>query len=142
EIDALHHNNTWTLVPLPQDHLIAGSKWVYRIKQNPDGSISKFKSRLVAQGFSQIYEIDSNKTHAPVVKIKTVQTLLAVSQLLHLEVVQIDVDSAYLYGVIDAEIYMEQPEGFEITGPNREELVCKLNKSLYGLKQAGRIWNL
>jgi hypothetical protein len=141
EINALNRNKTWILVPPPPNRKILGSKWVFRIKQNPDGSIEKRKSRLVAQGNKQEYLLEFKETFSPVIKMKGLRTMFAVAQIKGYEIIQLDVNSAYLYGPIDIEIYMRQPEGFKKKGPNGEILVCKLKKSLYGLKQAGRIWN-
>jgi len=96
------------------------------------------KARLVARGFSQIYGVDYLDTYAPVVKLASIRILLAIAAIYGLEIHQMDVVTAFLAGDLEEEIYMEQPEGFEVGG---NDFVCKLRKSLYGLKQAPRVWN-
>ncbi|KAF5094301.1 hypothetical protein DV451_005044 [Geotrichum candidum] len=139
EIDSLMLNNTWTLVKSPPGRKAIGSKWVFKVKENVDGSIDRYKARLVAQGFSQIEGIDYNETFAPVVRYETVRLLFAISAQFQMLVHHMDVTTAFLNGDLSEEIYMKQPKGFEEKG--HEDLVCKLNKSLYGLKQAPSCWN-
>ncbi|KAI3494496.1 hypothetical protein L1887_40744 [Cichorium endivia] len=119
EMDALRHNQTWTLVPRPDNHNVVGCKWLFRTKYHADGSIERLKARLVAQGFSQIPGLDFSQTFSPV---------------LH----QLDVNNAFLHGDLSERVYMEQPPGFQ--DPNFPNHVCRLNKALYGLKQAPRAW--
>ena len=116
-----------------------GNKWVFKIKCNENGEISKFKARLVAQGFSQRYGVDYDEVFAPVVKQATIRTLLTIAGENNLLVKQFDFKTAFLNGDIKETIYMKQPKGFVIDG--EKEKVCKLNKSLYGLKQAAKWWN-
>ena len=139
EIESVLKNRTWDLVDLPPDKTAIGSKWVFKTKRNADGTINKHKARLVAQGYAQQHGIDYEETFAPVVKYVSLRTVLAIANQHNMEVHQMDVNSAYLNGDIDAEIYMKQPEGF--IDPNNPHKVCKLRKGLYGLKQGGRIWN-
>ena len=139
EMDSLIKNGTWELTDLPAGKSVIGSKWVFKTKINPDGTFSKFKSRLVAQGFSQRQGIDYNEVFAPVVKHESLRTFFAIANQYDLEVHQMDVNSAYLNGDIDAEVYMKQPEGY--VDPNHPNKVCKLRKGLYGLKQGARCWN-
>ena len=127
------------LVDLPAGKFVIGSKWVFKTKINPDGSLSKYKSRLVAQGYSQKQGIDYTEVFAPVVKHESLRTLLAIANQFDMDVHQMDVNSAYLNGDIDADIYMKQPEGY--IDPNHPNKVCKLRKGLYGLKQGARCWN-
>ena len=139
EIASLTQNETWDLVDLPAGKSVIGSKWVFKTKVNPDGTFSKYKSRLVAQGYSQKQGIDYTEVFAPVVKHESLRTLLALANQYGWDVHQMDVNSAYLNGDIDADIYMKQPEGY--VDPNHPNKVCKLRKGLYGLKQGARCWN-
>jgi hypothetical protein len=127
---------TWELVDPPPGANILGSKWVFALKQNPDGTLERFKARLVAQGFGQKEGVDYDETFASTAGRATVRLFLAMvcAQGMHLH--QMDVSTAFLYGAVDKEIYMKQPPGYE-DGSGR---VCKLLKSIYGLKQAPRIW--
>ncbi len=139
EYEALTANKTWELTELPRDRKAIKNKWVYKIKQNADGSIARYKARLVAKGFTQKEGIDFNETFAPVVKITTLRTMLALATLKSYNVKQMDISIAFLHADVEEELYMEQPKGFEQSG--KEQLVCRLKKSLYGLKQSGRNWN-
>ena len=138
EMDALLHNETWTLIPSPPAANILGCKWVYRIKRKADGSVERFKARLVAKGFNQQEGVDFSETFCPVVKPTTVRMVLsiAVSRGWHLR--QIDVQNAFLHGFIDEHVFMAQPPGFQ--HPQYPRHVCKLQKSIYGLRQAPRAW--
>jgi hypothetical protein len=140
EYNSLLENNTWTLTELPEDCKPIGCKWVYKKKFKSDGSIERFKARLVAQGFSQQEGIDYNETFAPVVKYKSLRILLAIVANLDLELHQLDVETAFLNASIQETVYMKQPKGF-FKGNKNQQLVCKLNKTLYGTKQASREWN-
>ena len=139
EMESVLKNKTWELVDLPPGKNAIGSKWVFKTKLNADGSINKYKARFVAQGYAQQHGIDYEETFAPVVKYVSLRTVLAIANQYNMEVHQMDVNSAYLNGDIDAEIYMKQPEGY--VDPDNPRKVCKLRKGLYGLKQGGRIWN-
>lgn len=132
---------TWTLQPRKPGDKIIGSMWSYKIKENADGSIDKMKSRLVARGDQQASSSYSD-IFAPVIKFVTLRILLAIACVMDWDLTQIDIGNAYCNAVVtDDNILMRQPPGFEQRGPNGEELVCRLRKSLYGLKQAGREWN-
>jgi histone deacetylase 1/2 len=137
EYDALLRNKTWTLVPPPAHKQPIGCKWVFRVKENPDGTIHKHKARLVAKGFHQQAGTDFSETFSPVVKPVTVKTVLTMAVSNRWPIQQIDVNNAFLNGVLEEEVYMQQPQGFEVSD---KTLVCKLNKALYGLKQAPRAW--
>ena len=139
EMSSLTQNKTWDLVDLPAGKSVIGCKWVFKTKVNPDGTFSKYKSRLVAQGYSQKQGIDYTEVFAPVVKHESLRTLLAMANQYDLDVHQMDVNSAYLNGDIDADIFMKQPEGY--VDPSNPNKVCKLRKGLYGLKQGARCWN-
>ena len=137
EFDSLVLNKTWYLVNPPPNRKILTNKWIFKIKRNENNEIDRFKARLVVRGFTQIENIDYNEIFSPVVRFDTIRIILTVSSILDLQLCQFDVKTAFLYGKIDTDIYMYQPEGFD-DGSGR---VCKLNKSLYGLKQASRCWN-
>ena len=135
EMDALSKNGTWELVDLPPSRKAVKSKWVFKLKA--DG---RFRARLVAKGFTQVPGIDFDETFSPVARFESLRLLLALAALEDWEIHQMDVKSAFLNGVLDEEIYMEQPQGFIVTG--QETKVCRLKKAIYGLKQASRAWNL
>ena len=137
EMKSLISNNTWELNELPMGKKALHKKWVYRVKEEHDGS-KRHKVRLVVKGFQQKEGIDYIDIFSPVVKLTTIQSVLSIvaAEGLHLE--QLDVKTAFLHGDLEEEIYMQQPDGFSMKG--KENLVCKLKKSLYGLKQAPRQW--
>lgn len=139
EMNSLKENNTFTLTTLPEGKRAVGGRWVYAIKENPDGRV--YKARYVAKGYSQVAGIDYNETFSPTADITSVRVLMQLAAQYNLKLHQMDVKTAYLHAPIDCEIYMKQPEGFEVESKTGEELVCKLSKSLYGLKQSGRNWN-
>ncbi|GAB2299331.1 hypothetical protein Dimus_038555 [Dionaea muscipula] len=137
EIQALQANRTWSLVPLPQGQHPIGCKWVFKIKYHSDGTIERYKARLVTKGFDQREGIDYKDTFAPVAKLVTVRCLLAVAVVGHWSLHQMDVQNAFLHGELLEEVYMLPPPGYRRQGEN---LVYRLHKSLYGLKQASRSW--
>eukprot|EP00253_Pinus_taeda_P004283 PITA_04283 len=126
-------NDTCDLVPLPKGQKLVRCKWVYRTKYGPDWKVDKDKACLVAKGFSQVEGIDYTETFSPVAKMNSVHLVLSLVASFKGEVHQMDVKSAFLHGHLHEEIYMEQPIGFIQTDSN---LVCRLKKSFYGLKQA------
>lgn len=134
EFNSLERNHTWDLVPLPKGRKLVRCKWIYRTKFAADGSVDKYKARLVEKGFSQVPGVDYSETFALVAKMNFIRLVLAIAATHHWEVHQMDVKSAFLHGDLQEEIYMEQPQGF-VQDPS---LVCRLRKSLYGLKQAPR----
>jgi hypothetical protein len=138
EYNALLENKTWHLVPPSSNKNIIDCKWVYRIKKRADGSIDRYKARLVTKGFKQRYEIDYEDTFSPMVKIATIRTVLALSVSRGWSLWQLDVKNAFLHGVLEEEVFIKQPSGFE--NPHAPHHICKLDKALYGLKQAPRVW--
>lgn len=140
EVKSLEEKMVWKIVTKPANKKLIKSKWVFAYKTDQEDYIIRFKARLVAQGFSQIEGEDYNETFAPVVKIRSVRLLLALALHHDLHIEQLDVETAYLYGDLQIPNYMKMPPGFEKFTPNGEELVCKLEKSLYGLHQSGREW--
>nr|GEV58100.1 zinc finger, CCHC-type [Tanacetum cinerariifolium] len=139
EIDFIMHNDTWELTDLPPGCKALGCKWILKRKIKVDGSIDKYKARLVIQGFRQKEGIDFFDTYALVARISTIRLVLALAAIHDLVIHQMDVKTAFLNGDLDEEIYIKQPEGFVMHG--HESKVCKLKKSLYGLKQAPKQWH-
>nr|KAJ0220468.1 hypothetical protein LSAT_V11C200058650 [Lactuca sativa] len=139
EIDSIMHNNTWVLSNLPPGGKTLGCKWTLKRKMKVDGTIDKYKAKLVIQGFRQKEGIDFFDTYAPVARISTIRLLLALVAIDNLVIHQMDVKTTFLNGDLDEEIYMKQPEGFVM--PGNEHKVCKLKKSLYGLKQEPKQWH-
>ena len=134
----IEKNGTWQLVQRPLDRKVIGVKWVFRTKLNADGSINKYKARLVVKGYAQIFGVDFSETFAPVARLDTIRLLLAVAAQKGQKVFQLDVKSAFLNGFLKEEIFVEQPDGFVVQG--QEDKVYVLKKALYGLKQAPRAW--
>jgi hypothetical protein len=138
EMAALEANHTWTLLPRPPGKSTVGCRWVFTIKVGPDGQVDRLKARLVAKGYTQIYGLDYGDTFSPVAKMASVRLFLAMAAIRHWPLYQLDIKNAFLHGDLEEEIYMEQPPGFVAQGESGK--VCRLQKSLYGLKQSPRAW--
>lgn len=138
EVQALENNTIWILTRLPYGKNPVGCKWIFTVKYKFDGSIDRFKARLVAKGFTQSYGINYQETFAPVAKLNIVLVLpsLAINQDWPLH--QLDVKNTFLNRDLEEEVYMIIPLGLE--NRSNQNLVCKLKKSLYGLKQSPRTW--
>jgi hypothetical protein len=139
EMAALDANRTWELVPLPEGKKAIGCKWVYKMKHNSDGSISKYKVRLVAKGYAQTHGIYYEERFALVTKMATVKTVIVVAASRGWVLRQMDVKNAFLHGELQEEVYLDQPPGYE--DMSHPDYVCRLHKTLYGLKQALRAWH-
>jgi hypothetical protein len=138
EYGALMRNKTWTLVPPQPGRNVIDCKWVYKIKHKADGSVDRHKARLVAKGFKQRLGIDYDDTFSPVVKPATIRLILSLAVSHGWVLRQLDVQNAFLHGILEEDVYMKQPPGF--VSPDFPSYHCKLDKALYGLKQAPRAW--
>ncbi|KAI1004161.1 hypothetical protein K3495_g4052 [Podosphaera aphanis] len=138
EIKQLLENNTWREDVPPEGSTLVTSKWVFTVKLKPDGTIERFKARLVARGFSQQYDIDYTETFAPTVRMATLRTFLALVACEDLECYHYNIKNAFTESKLDEEIWMKVPKGIERTKPG---IALRLMRSLYGLKQAARDWN-
>ena len=135
EMSSFKENNVWDIVPRPAGRKVVGGRWVCKIKRDAQGEIERFKARYVAKGFTQIQGLDYDETFAPVVRFDSLRLLLAISAAKKWKPRQLDIKTAFLYGILNEEIYMELPEGYRIGNH-----VAKLNRCIYGLKQSPRNW--
>ncbi|KAG7536804.1 Ribonuclease H-like superfamily [Arabidopsis suecica] len=138
EMNSIEKNQTWSLVSLPDGAKANGVKWIYKTKFNELGEVDKFKARLVVKGYAQEYGVDYTEVFAPVARMDTVRMILAVAAHRGWGIYQLDVKSAFLHGELEEDVYVEQPQGYEVS--EKKEMVYKLHKALYGLKQVPRAW--
>ena len=122
---------------LPSGRKAVGYKWVFKLKLNPDNSIAQYKACLVAKGYSQVPGQDFTETTLPVARLASYRALLSLAAKMNLEAHHLDIETAFLNGTLDEEIYMKAPDGFDM----KSNGVWKLLKSLYRLKQASYVWN-
>jgi len=139
EIKAIEKNNTSKLVELPDKKKTIDVKWIFKVKFNLYGSVSKYKARLVARGFLQRYGVDYSEVFSPVARLETVRFVVALASSKNWSLSHLDVKSTFLNGPLEEDVYVTQPPGFEVNG--KEQMMYKLHKALYGFKQAPRAWN-
>ncbi|KAI3520492.1 hypothetical protein L1887_09941 [Cichorium endivia] len=139
EIDSIEKNQTWTLTRLPPNRKVIGLKWVFKLKKDASGTVTKHKARLVAKGYVQQKGVDFEDAFAPVARMESIRLILALAAKENWVVHHLDVKSAFLNGELKEEVYVSQPSGFEVKG--KEEMVYRLHKALYGLRQTPRSWN-
>jgi hypothetical protein len=138
EYNSIMKNDVWEIVPRPKGKSVVTSRWLYKLKYVVDGSIEKYKAPFVAQGFSQVEGFDYDETFTLIARYTSIRSVISIATEMGWKIHQMDVKTAFLNGLIQEEVYIEQPLGFEVHG--RESHVCKLKKALYGLKQAPRAW--
>ena len=130
EYDLIMKNQLWEVVPRPKGKKVVGSRWIYKVKHAADGSVQKYKVCFVSKGFSQKEGINDEETFAPVARYSSIRTIISLATEMGWRVHQMDVKTAFLNGVIEEEVYIEQPEGFDVE--NRATHVCRLQRALYG----------
>ena len=140
EIQSMHDNQVWNLIDHTPGLKTIGCKWVFKKKIDMDGNVHTFKARLVAKGYTQTHGVDYDETFSPVAMLKSIRILIAIAAFYDYEIWQMDVKTAFLNGKLTEDVFMAQPEGF--VHPKYPRSVCKLQKSIYRLKQASRSWNL
>ena len=140
EYDSLLENNVWSLVK--SDGKPEGSRWHFALKFGPDGDICRYEARFVAKGFSQVFGKDFWETYSPTTRLSTIRILMSLAISKNYQLIQMDIKTAYLNAPIEEDVVIKQPEGFELLDEDGKPFVCKLKKSLYGLKQYGRNWFL
>ncbi|KAL2900721.1 Retrovirus-related Pol polyprotein from transposon TNT 1-94 [Bienertia sinuspersici] len=138
ELYALEENDTWELTTLPPGKKAIGSKWVFKTKYKADGSIERYKARFVAIGYQQVPGEHFNNTFSPVAKLSTVRVIVSLATTNQWPIKQLDINNAFLHGYLEEEVYMKPPQGYTKAKPGE---VCRLKRSLYGLRQASRQWN-
>jgi hypothetical protein len=133
ELDQIEKNNTWELVPRPEDKNVIGSKWVFKNEMNEKGLVVRNKARLVSKGYAQVEGHYFDETFAPMERLEAIRIFLSYSCHNNFKVYQMDVKLTFLNGDLEEEVYMEQPEGLSLK--DIPDYICKLKKALYGLKQ-------
>jgi len=136
KMESMRENQVWNLVDPPNGMRAVECKWISKKKIDADRKVHIYKARLVAKGFCQIQGVDYDETFLPVAMLKSIRILLAIAAYYDYEIWQIDVKTAFLNGNISEDVYMTQPEGF--VNQQNVRKVCRLRKSIYGLKQASR----
>ena len=139
-MESMYSNKVWKLVKAPNEVKHIGFKWIYKRKRGVDRRVETFKARLVTEGFTQKERIDYEETFSPVAMLKSIRILLSIATVLDYEIWQMNVKTAFLNRYLEENIYMQQPDGFIQKG--QKHMVCKLQRSIYGLKQASRSWNI
>jgi len=139
EIQSMYNNQVWNLVDLPEGSKVIRNKWIFKRKMDMNGNLTTYKAKLVAKCFTQIQGIDYDETFSPIAMFKSIRIMLAIAAFHDYEIWQLDIKTTFLNGKLDEEVYMVQPQGFE--DPKNSSKVCKLQRAIYGLKQASRSWN-
>ena len=140
ELKSMDDNQVWNLVDLPDGVRAIECKWIFKKKTDMDGNVTVHKARLVAKGYRQVQGVDYDETYSPVAMPKSIRIILAIAAYFDYEIWQMDVKTAFLNGNLTEDVYMTQPEGF--VDPKKSSMVCKLQRSIYGLRQASRNWNI
>ena len=138
ELEKFERLRVWELVPRPENVNIIGTRWIHKNKTDEEGNVVMNKSRLVGLGYSQVKGVDFNETFAPMARLDSIRLLFGMAYNLRIKLYQMDVNSAFLNGVLQEEVYVSQPKGFE--DPHFPDHVYKLKKALYRLKQAMQAW--
>jgi hypothetical protein len=138
EYTSIMRNDVWDIMSRPEGKLVVSSRWLYRIKHVADGSIEKLKAKFVARGFSQKEGVDYDQTFALVARYASFRAVISIASVMRWRIHQIDVKTTFLNKIIEEEVYIEQPQGFEVHG--RESHVCRIKKALYKIKHAPRVW--
>ncbi|KAK4403222.1 Retrovirus-related Pol polyprotein from transposon RE2 [Sesamum angolense] len=139
EMSALISRGTWELVEVPPNADIVACRWVFTLKFHADGTRERYKARLVAKGFTQTYGVDYFETFSPVARLNSIRVLFFLAVNLNWPMYQMDIKNAFLYGDLNETVYMEQPPGY-VAQREKQRIVCKLKKAIYGLKQSPRAW--
>ena len=134
ELNQFVRNDVWEFAPRPEIVLVIGTKWIFKNKTDEDGEIIRNKSRLVAQGYTQVKGVDFNESFAPVARLESIRILMSIACTMNIKLYQMDIKCAFLNGYLNEEVFVEQPKGFE--DPHFPDHVLRLKKALYGLKQA------
>ena len=140
ELKSMKDNEVWDIVELPKGIKTIGCKWVFKTKHDSKGNVKRYKVRLVVKEYTKKEGINYKETFSPISKKDSLRIVMALVAHFDLELHQMDVKTAFLNGDLHEEVYMDQPEGFQDKG--KEHMVCKLKKSIYGLKQASKQWYL
>ena len=140
EMKSMYDNQVWNLIDPPDGVKTIECKWIFKKKKDANGNVNVYKARLVAKGFRQVQGVDYDETFSPVAMLKSIRIMLAIAAYHDYEVWQMDVKTAFLNGNLSEDVYMIQPESF--VNPKKANKICKLRRSIYGLKQASRSWNL